>query len=138
MSKKTVFTTLIAKSLSDYLSHSMKIRKSWETRKKFIDPWFRGLSSVNHTLLPGWYRLGKGAKGIDEDDLDWSESSLVGLYFAVGDWQGKGGKPNADAVVWMLDPWYLNQWSKGKKEVFRYDRLKIARYFSKKLYKKFK
>lgn len=173
MATKSAFKTLIAKSLSDYLSHSMKIRKSWETKKKFIDPWFRGLSSVSHTLLPGWYRLGKRAKGIDEDDLqdefqrravpllegrqpqslwewsflmqhyglptrllDWSESSLVGLYFAVGDWQGKGGKPNADAVVWMLDPWYLNQWSKGKNEVFRYDRRKIARYFSKKLYKK--
>jgi len=126
---------------------------------------------VSHALLPGWYRLRKRAKGIDEDDLleefqrravpflegqrpdsfwewyfvmqhhglptrllDWSESSLVGLFFAVGDWNGRGGNVAHDAVVWMLDPWYLNKWSTGKDEVFRYDDPRIAKYLPKKLY----
>lgn len=173
MSDDSIFTTHYAKSLADYTLKTMEVRKSWETKKKFIDPWFRGLSSVNHKLLPGWYRLGERTKGIDEDDLqdefqrralpllegrqpdslwewcflmqhyglptrllDWSESSFVGLYFAIGDWKGKGGKPTDDAVIWMLDPWYLNKWSMKTDEVFRYDETKIAKYLPKLLYEK--
>src|SRR4051812_276443 len=35
--------------------------------------------------------------------LDWTESSLIALYFALRD--NRGG---SDAVVWMLNPWWLN------------------------------
>jgi hypothetical protein len=35
--------------------------------------------------------------------LDWSESALVALYFAVNDSPQRG-----DAAVWMLDPWAIN------------------------------
>lgn len=37
--------------------------------------------------------------------LDWSESALIALYFAVG-----AEMPStADAAVWMLDPWWFNK-----------------------------
>ena len=40
--------------------------------------------------------------------LDWSDAALVGLYFAVSP-RCKGDEQSADAVVYMLDPWWLNE-----------------------------
>jgi hypothetical protein len=46
--------------------------------------------------------------------LDWTESALIGLYFAV-----KSKKPNdkVDAAVWILEPWKLNEFVLEVKEV---------------------
>lgn len=44
--------------------------------------------------------------------LDWSESSLIALYFAVRDHPGTG-----DAAVWVLNPWQLNKQSLGDYEI---------------------
>ena len=44
--------------------------------------------------------------------LDWSESALIGLYFALRDHRG-----DADAAVWVLNPWWLNKQSLGQYEV---------------------
>src|SRR6266436_9879024 len=42
--------------------------------------------------------------------LDWSDAALVALYFAVESRGGEGDKySGADAVVYMLDPWWLNE-----------------------------
>jgi hypothetical protein len=40
--------------------------------------------------------------------LDWTESALIGLYFALRDHRG-----DSDAAVWMLNPWWLNKQSLG-------------------------
>jgi hypothetical protein len=174
MPKKNVFTKHKASTLAKYVSVTHDIYDSWGGRKgKLPDPWFRGLSNSANVLQPGWYRLGKQAKGVDEDDLrdeferraiplidghrpsnawewyflmqhyglptrllDWSECSLVALYFAIGDWKGRGETPGTDAIVWMLDPWYLNKWSRNKNEVFRYDERNVARYLPRRLYGK--
>jgi hypothetical protein len=45
--------------------------------------------------------------------LDWTEGSLIGLYFAVKDNPGL-----YDAAVWILDPYGLNQKAIGREEVF--------------------
>jgi hypothetical protein len=37
--------------------------------------------------------------------LDWTDSPLVGLFFAVAERQ----KDNCDAAVWVLDPWWHNK-----------------------------
>jgi hypothetical protein len=36
--------------------------------------------------------------------LDWSENPLIALYFAV-----KNHKANENAVVWLIDPYWLNK-----------------------------
>jgi hypothetical protein len=42
--------------------------------------------------------------------LDWSDAVLVALYFAVTPRGGKDDKHGqADAAVYMLDPWWLNE-----------------------------
>jgi FRG domain len=40
--------------------------------------------------------------------LDWSESSLVALFFAAED-ACKGEDCSRDGAIWVLDPWHLNQ-----------------------------
>jgi hypothetical protein len=44
--------------------------------------------------------------------LDWTESSLIALYFALRDNAGR-----SDAVVWVLNPWWLNKQSLGEFEI---------------------
>lgn len=44
--------------------------------------------------------------------LDWTESALIGLYFALRDNRG-----DCDAVVWMLNPWWLNKQTLGEYEI---------------------
>jgi hypothetical protein len=48
--------------------------------------------------------------------LDWTESSLVALYFAVRD--NAGG---ADAAVWAMNPWWLNHQTFGEYVLIRAD-----------------
>ena len=44
--------------------------------------------------------------------LDWTESSLIGLYFALRDNRG-----DSDAAVWVLNPWWLNKQTLGDYEI---------------------
>lgn len=44
--------------------------------------------------------------------LDWTESSLIALYFALRD-----HREDRDAAVWALNPWWLNKQSLGKFEL---------------------
>jgi hypothetical protein len=44
--------------------------------------------------------------------LDWTESALIGLYFALRD-----NREDCDAAVWVLNPWWLNKQSLGEYEL---------------------
>jgi hypothetical protein len=44
--------------------------------------------------------------------LDWTEGVLIALYFAIRNSSGKN-----DAVIWALDPWWLNKLVVGEREV---------------------
>jgi hypothetical protein len=44
--------------------------------------------------------------------LDWTESALVALYFAVRD-----NLDGRDAGVWVLNPWWLNYRSLGRRDI---------------------
>lgn len=46
--------------------------------------------------------------------LDWTESALIGLFFAV---RGKVGAKEDDAAVWILEPWKLNRFAAKQDEV---------------------
>ena len=48
--------------------------------------------------------------------LDWTESSLIALYFAIRDNSG-----DADAAVWALNPWWLNRQTFGEYVLFPAD-----------------
>jgi hypothetical protein len=50
-----------------------------------------------------WYFLMEHY-GVPTRLLDWSDGALVALYFAL-----KGSNTSHDAVVYMLDPWWLNR-----------------------------
>jgi hypothetical protein len=44
--------------------------------------------------------------------LDWTESALLGLYFAV-----RENRQDTDAAVWVLNPWWLNNRSLQRREI---------------------
>jgi FRG domain len=49
--------------------------------------------------------------------LDWSDSALVGLFFAVNSNEPSEPGVTRNAAVWMLDPWWLNQQVLGRSTV---------------------
>jgi hypothetical protein len=59
-----------------------------------------------------WYFLMQ-YYGVPTRLLDWTDGALVALYFAVRDrdveQERREGRKRGDAVVYVLDPWWLNQ-----------------------------
>lgn len=130
-------------SLSEYVAATStltnKLRQAWPANEQ-IDPWFRGVTRIGYSLVPGIYREDgeidneseyrldfqlKAVPYLDEVPvqptsmwdwyllmqhyglptrlLDWTEGSLIALYFAVAE-----DRTLEDAAVWILDPYWLN------------------------------
>jgi hypothetical protein len=41
--------------------------------------------------------------------LDWTDSALVALYFAISSWRMPDGNVSSTPAVWALNPWKLNK-----------------------------
>jgi FRG domain len=132
------------RSVGDYLKLFHEIISGWSGPRGEIRPWARGQSDADWRLIPGEYRGGPlnpdelrsefqlralpfltqvprsewewyflmQHYGLPTRLLDWTTGSLLGLYFALRERAGE-----ADAAVWIMDPWALNKRSTGKPEL---------------------
>lgn len=134
--------SIVINSLENYIAHVREHISQWG---EGAVPWFRGEPDVDTPLLPKVFRKTSDGRFHNENQLlqmfrmkapifmrevmpprgntdqwlflaqhvglptrllDWTESALVGLYFAL-----KQDKP----VVWMLEPFLLNELSVTEK-----------------------
>lgn len=108
-----------------------------------VNPYFRGHGTATWPLLPGLARVPRTEElenrfygrfwsqgghllpsgtsswdalflmqhhGLPTRLLDWSESFAIALYFAVAN-------ANSDVAVWVLDPYSLNQKTRGESQI---------------------
>lgn len=133
--------SIVITSLENYIGH---IREHVSVWGEGAVPWFRGEPKVDKPLLPKVFRETRDGRKHDENQLlqmfrmkapsfslgatpsrghtdqwlflaqhvglptrllDWTDSALLGLYFAL---------KTTDPVVWMLDPFRLNELSVTK------------------------
>jgi FRG domain len=83
-----------------------------------------------------WYFLMQHY-GLPTRLLDWTEGSMIALHFAL-----LGNTGEANAAVWVLDPWAINQWSCGCADLVvtrgEFEPDDIASKYLAPVYKKFK
>lgn len=88
-------------SLSDYLALESKYYQ-----------YYKSLGYLLHDGAEGWQLIySLQHHGGKTRLLDWSESFVTALYFAICKWTGK------TASIWLLDPLELNYLSLGSREI---------------------
>lgn len=107
-------------TLSDYLD----LVRIIESKQEISRLWFRGVTKVNYRLIPGIYRDSNPKYNhIHENDISYEFIRKAKAYPKVG-----GGNISKwewfhimQHCVWVLDPFWLNEESTGKKVVFSTD-----------------
>lgn len=86
----------------DYLNTEYEIREEFATRAPALSDYSR--LSDDSTLNNWESYFVMQHYGAPTRLLDWTEASLVALYFAV-----RSNAGNFNAAVWAFDPWWLNR-----------------------------
>jgi len=131
--------------MAQYVYAVASVTKRFDTAPGFT--WYRGCANNAHRLVPGAYRHSIDEESVTEDFLislpvhagnrafdpweiyslmqhhgvptrllDWSKSPLAALFFAL-DFQEATYPRGANPVVWVLNPFSLNQLVHGKPAV---------------------
>jgi hypothetical protein len=80
-----------------------RVQDEWHIYQRFRQS---AAAFLPHAQLDDWdWMLYMRHYGVKTRLLDWTESALVGLYFAVAN----QSRHNVDGVVWCLDPYRLNE-----------------------------
>ncbi|MBE4085126.1 FRG domain-containing protein [Vibrio parahaemolyticus] len=137
-------TESVVTTIPDYLSLVLSISAEWGSRHG--DIWYRGIAREDMELLPGvkWRNISASneeslisgflinGKSLFKEDvncqwqlysmmqhyglptrlLDWSKSPLIAAYFALE------AENDVDRVVWVMDPFTLNEINMDRREVF--------------------
>ena len=87
-----------------------------DMRSEFMRRGVQLTNGPSHTGEWAWYFL-QQHYGCPTRLLDWTDSALVALFFAINSNHPSEIDVDSDAAVWMIDPWWLNQQALGRKSI---------------------
>jgi len=106
------------------LTPSIYVRKLQDDEEAIRADFIRRAAQLTIGRVPnsewGWYFLMQHHR-CPTRLLDWTDSAMVALFFAINSNDPSDLNVKTDAAVWMLDPWWLNKVVLGRYTVVESD-----------------